>query len=253
MAWGSNKITSWSFSRLGTYEQCPFKLKCSAILRIKEPEAAPDSPMGRGNIIHKKAEEYVKGAGRAVPKELAKFKDEIKGLRDIYKKQGNQDPNRPFHERGIIVEETIALRSNWTLTTWNDWNGCWLRIKTDVSTLIDGEAQITDYKTGKYSNYNLAQYEDQLDLYKLGGLVAYAPVGPSLKVTARLLYLDHGVTHPPVEAVDVARPKDLPGLKKKWEKRVKAMLNDTTFAPKPNKFCYSCHYRKSNGGPCKFD
>ena len=49
---------------------------------------------------------------------------------------------------------------------------------------------------------------------------------------------------------------DMPKLKLEWNKRVKPMMLDKKFAPKPNQFCYSCHFRASNkdngGGQCKF-
>jgi len=52
---------------------------------------------------------------------------------------------------------------------------------------------------------------------------------------------------------------DLPRLKKEWVARTKAMLNDKKFAPKPNRFCGFCHFRKDNvaqaitgGGRCQY-
>jgi hypothetical protein len=37
-----------------------------------------------------------------------------------------------------------------------------------------------------------------------------------------------------------------------WEDKTRPMLNDTIFAPKPGNACRWCHWKKSNGGPCKF-
>ena len=42
-------------------------------------------------------------------------------------------------------------------------------------------------------------------------------------------------------------------LRKKWEKKTKKMLSDTTFAPTPSAdACHWCHFKKAKGGPCKF-
>ena len=32
-----DQIKQWSYSRYSTYAQCPFRLKCKAILKLKEP------------------------------------------------------------------------------------------------------------------------------------------------------------------------------------------------------------------------
>jgi CRISPR/Cas system-associated exonuclease Cas4 (RecB family) len=116
---------------------------------------------------------------------------------------------------------------------------------------------VTDWKTGKFRPESQEEYLEQLDLYGLGALLIYAG-RPGLVVRPRLVYTDLGRIYPNCvdEPVVEYRPEDLPKLKKTWEKRVKPMLADKTFAPKPNKYCYSCHYRASNkangGGQCKF-
>ncbi len=71
-------------------------------------------------------------------------------------------------------------------------------------------------------------------------------------MTTRLLYVDQGFQHPAPVDVPVYEAKDLKPLQKAWEKRVKPMLNDKTFAPRANRWCFSCTFRKDAGGPCKF-
>jgi hypothetical protein len=246
MAWAKpTTITSWSFSRYKAYDQCPFKLKMSALEKIKEPQSAP---MKRGDDIHKLADAFIKGEIKKLPAELSLFQNFFKKMKALYKK-------RP----GLIaIEETWAFRRDWTRTTWNDWAGCWLRVKLDCAYFSDNMTlSVVDHKTGKFSpEYNLEDYMLQLDLYAAAGLIIYADKGPNLRIIPRLHFLDHEIIYPEPGNEKVYTPADLPRLKKEWEKRVRPMLNDKTFAPKPNRFCYSCFFRSGNkaagGGQCKF-
>jgi hypothetical protein len=247
MAWAKpTTITSWSFSRWKMYSDCPLKLKLSAIDKIKEP---PSPAMTRGNDIHKLAEDYIKGKLKKLPDELTLFPKFFKLARDRFKKSPTL----------ISVEDTWSFRKDWTITRWDDWIGCWLRVKVDVC-LIDTETvSIIDHKTGKYSpQYNLEDYMLQMDLYALSALVYYAGLGAGLKVLPRLHFLDHEIVFPEPGSKDIRvyTPTDLPRLKKEWESRAKPMLADKQFSPKPNRWCPNCFFRASNkaggGGQCKF-
>ena len=227
-------ITAWSFSRYSTYAQCPRKARYLYIDKLKEPGSPA---MERGNEIHKLAERYIKGQVARLPPVLALFRASFSALRKAFKDD----------RTSIAVEETWAFRRDWTRTTWDDWNGCWLRVKLDVAHVIEGNVVIIDHKTGKFSpSYNLQQYMEQLDLYALASLIVY----PSHSVTPFLRFLDHEIVYPEEPITYV--PADLPRLKKEWERRTKPMLRDRTFAPKPNSLCRFCHFRKDNGGPCVY-
>lgn len=243
MPWSKpTSFTAWSFSRLSAYRQCPLKAKLSNLDKIAEPKSPA---MERGTAIHKLAEDYISGVGRTVPKELKVFASELKLLRARRKSEA------------VFVEEMWVFRRDWTETRWDDWDGAWLRVKVDVCDLSDPFVTMTDWKTGKYSpQWNLDDYVEQMDLYATAGLVKYAFIGPGLKITPLLRFTDAGVTHPPAGQEKVYTPNMLPALKKKWEAAAKPLLSDREFAPKPNKFCYSCHYRKDNaangGGQCQY-
>lgn len=250
MAWTkATQITSWSFSRWDSYEGCPFKAKLKFIDKIQEP-TDPNGPMARGDAIHKLADAYIKGELKRIPPEISKgqFGDFFRAMRDVFKKQ----------RKMITIEETWALRKDWSVTKWNDWNGCWLRVKLDLCWIQGHTASVVDHKTGRYApDYNLEKYLLQLDLYGTAALIIYAHLGPDLKVIPRLHFLDQDVIYPPEgEETKVYTPADLPRLKKEWEARTRPMLKDTRFAPKANWYCSSCFYRKDNkangGGQCKF-
>lgn len=236
----SRKITSWSISRLNEYEKCPLSAKLKFIDKMK----TPGSPaMDRGSRIHDEAKAYIMGIGRVVPKDLKLATDLLKRLRAKFK----ADP------ASMEVEETWAFRKDWSGTVYNDWDGCWLRVKLDVAERDGDEISVWDWKSGKFSTYKNEEYNDQLRLYGLGALLRYTKnVGPGLKIHPRLVYTDEGVTWPKNEAVEEFVPKDVKPLQKDWERRVKPMFNDTKFAPKPNRLCGYCHFRKENGGPCQF-
>lgn len=234
-------ITAWSYSRYSTYKQCPLKLRLSAIDKIKEPK---NPAMERGAAIHDQAEAYIKGKTAKLAPELKLFKAEFAMLRKQYKKSIN----------GMVVEDNWSFTKNWTETQWNDWVGCWVRIKLDCAHHLDEDTMIvTDWKTGKFREEMNEDYVEQLELYALAALLLH----PHLKaVKPRLGYTDQGTWYPQPGQEAVFTPADIPRLKKLWEKRVKAMMNDKIFAPKPNRFCSWCHYRKSNaangGGQCKY-
>lgn len=236
------QITSWSFSRYSTYKQCPLKLKLSAIDRIREPG---NEAMQRGDAIHKLAEKYIKGEGRALPPELKLFGDEIKKLRAQYKKKKIS---------GMVVEDNWSFTKDWDETQWDDWIHCWLRIKLDCAHHEDDETLIiTDWKTGKFRAEMNEEYVEQLELYALAALLLHEHIQ---QVKPRLAYLDLGITYPEADKPLVFTRADIPRLKKLWEKRTKAMLSDQQFAPRPNDKCRWCFYRASNkaagGGQCKY-
>jgi RecB family exonuclease len=247
MSWTKpTKLTSWSYSRYGTYKQCPLKAKLSYIDKIPIQKNAA---MIRGDAIHKMAEKFLKGEISRIPKELSLFTEDFKSLKALMKK----------HPERIEVEDTWAFRADWSETFWNDWSGCWVRIKTDVSNLIEQDKLpvviVTDYKTGKYRPDNQEDYLEQLDLYALGALLKWRHLIPEgLTVKPRLVYLDAGIVYPIIGTSEakVYQGADLKSLQKSWEKRVKPMLNDTTFAPKPSHLCGWCDYSASKGGPCKY-
>ena len=237
----AKKITAWSFSRYLDYKQCPFKAKCKHIDKIKEP---PNPAMARGSAIHDMSEKYIKGVGRTVPKELKLFSELFKMLRKRYKTKLNS----------MVVEDMWAFTKSWDQTQWNNWAECFVRIKVDTAWFIDDVTMIVnDWKTGKYREDQNELYVEQLELYALAVLILYEHVE---KVVPQLTYLDVGFVYPPIgQAIEFTR-KDIPKLKKLWAKRIKPMLNDTIFAPTPNRFCNWCYFKAANkdngGGQCKF-
>jgi RecB family exonuclease len=225
------QITAWSFSRYSDYKKCPALAKYKHIDKLKEPGSAA---MDRGTAIHKLAEDYTLGKIKALPPELLSFKPEFAAVKKLKSK---------------MVEEQWAYKADWSPAAWNDWSGAWLRVKMDLAFIRDDNTLVViDHKTGKFRPEQHEAYVEQLELYAAAGFVQCPDV---LAVEPRLWYIDEGLDWPP-EDTKPYLAKDAKKLRTTWEKRVKPMLNDTTFAPKPGDACRWCHFRRSNGGPCKF-
>ncbi len=231
---------SWSSTRYQDWLQCPLKAKLKHLDKIKEP---PNEAMERGSVIHSQAEKYIKGELARMPDALLHFKAEFDELKKLYKRK----------VPAMVVEDNWAFTAAWTQTEWDNWAECWVRIKLDCAHHVEGDIlMVSDWKTGKYRKQDDDKYKEQLQLYALAAMLMM----PHLKaVRVRLVYLDAHVIHPPEGYIEYDQT-DIPILKKLWEKRVKPMLADRTFAPRPNALCGWCHYRKSNvengGGQCKF-
>lgn len=249
------QFTSWSFSRYNDYKKCPFFAKCKHLDKIKEP---PNTAMERGARIGKLGEDYIKGTISRLPAELKLFESDFKAMRKQYatakKNMAKLGAGVPVD---MCVEDNWAFTREWTETQWDDWVGCWVRIKLDVGRFIaDDLYELTDWKTGKFRPEKNAEYMEQIELYSLAVLLTYYD-RPNLRVRARLGYLDSGDIYPrPGEEVEYAQA-DVKKLKKLWEQRTKKMFADKVFRPTPGNQCRWCFYGqsgKAKGGPgkCKF-
>lgn len=236
------QATSWSFSRYSDYKNCPLKFKLKHLDKISEP---PNDAMARGAAIHTLAEKFIKGELRALPPELKLFADIFKKFKAQFKKKIS----------GMVVEDNWSFTRTWTETQWNNWAECWVRIKLDCAHHESDEVLIiTDWKTGKFRVEMNEDYVEQLELYALAALLLHPHIE---QVKPRLAYTDQGMMYPEPGQELVFTRADLPKLKKLWEKRTKAMMNDKLFAPRPNDKCKWCWYgqsKKATGGPglCKY-
>lgn len=237
----SNGVKSWSYSRYRDYAQCPFKFKCKHVDGMKEPGS---QAMERGSVIDKMAEDYVRGGIKNMPVELAQFRKQFLAVRSLFQRKGSPT---------VFLQESWCFTREWVAAKWNDWDTVWLRVKMDLCGIDKGANVLVpvDHKTGKYRENELGSYLDQLEIYSMAGMLQFPEVAGA---SPRLWFLDAGVEHPqdsPVGEIYYSRGQ-LPELQRKWEKKVVPLFTDTTFRPTPNDKCRFCHFRKENGGPCKF-
>ena len=222
----SNGIKTWSYSRYGTYTQCPLKAKLKFIDKLSEPGS---DAMDRGTAIHLLAETFVTAPGR-VPKlaaELAFFGDEFRLAR------------RTPH----FVEQEWGFTREWKPCTWDDPD-VWLKAKADLGFEPYKDhpdlLRLVDHKTGKRRD----EHSNQLSLYALCAFLLFDKINV---VETEVWYLDQG--KPVLKSL--YNRSEVPMLKALWEQNVKSMFNDTFFAPRPSYLCRWCHFRKDNGGPCR--
>ena len=230
------EITAWSFSRYRDHRTCPAFASYKYRHGISEPGS---DAMQRGTMIHTLAENYVKGKIKVLPKELKNFEEEFGVL-----KTGK-----------ALAEGEWAFDRNWNPTSWFG-KDAWVRIKIDCTFLgKDNILDVIDYKTGKNSPYKKPEYEEQLDLYGIGGLENF----PSAASVRPLLYfIDAGEIEP--VPPKLFTKKDAPKMKKAWDKKVIPLFKETKWRPKPGKQCSWCYFRKNNpaypggnGGPCEME
>lgn len=227
----AKEITAWSYSRLADYEQCPLKYEARNILKLDEPKG---DAMFRGITIHNEAAKFLAGETEKFPLSCAAFRDEFYELRDHHP----------------IVEQKWAFTNRWKPTGYFAKN-TYLRATLDAAVVYtDRTADVIDHKTGKLwidrktNVLDLGPYEDQMGLFAAATIIMH----PELThVTSRLWYLDADeeviLEFPKAKAFDILN--DL-------NERAQIMMNAKRFPPRPNPFCNWCHFRKSNGGHCKF-
>ena len=219
------RITSWSYSRLKTWEQCAQLAKFKYIDKLPEP----GSPhLDRGNAVHKQLEDYVQGFGE-LPAELrSRHGKELKAMRACFAK-------------GIAhVEEQWCFTKDWKSTGWFDADA-WCRVKMDYcrdgGKVVDG----VDYKTGKYRP---GEYAGQLLQYCAAMLLMFPQAE---EANCKLMFFD--VDAPPTQLK--LKRAYLQQTLNKLNEKVEPMLADTRFAPTPGPLCKWCAFSKTKGGPCK--
>jgi hypothetical protein len=114
------------------------------------------------------------------------------------------------------------------------------RVKLDAFGINRGVGHAVDFKTGKERD----RHHLQLELYGLAGLLRYADL---TVVEAELWYLDTGNV-----VAQTFKRDEVVGLRARWEKRTRKMLQDRRFAPTPGPACRWCSFSARRGGPCEF-
>jgi CRISPR/Cas system-associated exonuclease Cas4 (RecB family) len=212
---------NFSHSSISTYESCPHKYKLTRIDRLQEPTGPAAE---RGKRIHKEFEEAFGGLP-LVTAELEPWLDFIEDIKSFYDV--------------VLPEHDVGVRHDWSPCGFKD-SDVWLRGQIDLLAIKGDKARIIDWKTGKQRDY-----EEQLRLYATLVFALYPEVNT---IELELAFID---LQKPVTCATVTR--DHFGLLKAWmSNRMLKIENDKIFAPKPNANCKYCHFRKDNGGPCKW-
>lgn len=213
-------LTTWSYSRYSTYDQCPKKAKYLYIDKFVEPSSPA---LENGTRVHKELEEFLIHEDFPLPDCGTKLKEALSYLKT----------------KGPITEEMWGFNDEFVLV--GPWDkSVWLRAKLDAHYVLNKTLFIIDFKTGKERPKNM----EQLELYAICGFARYAEVN---EVATELWYTDTGT----IQEHFFSRAQ-LPGLILKWKARIKAYFTDESFLPKPSPLCGWCSFSKAKKGPCQY-
>jgi CRISPR/Cas system-associated exonuclease Cas4 (RecB family) len=212
---------TYSYSAIKTYEQCPLKYKLGRIDKIPEPsgEAA-----NRGKQLHSEIETVLKGGLNLLSKEIQYLSDKL----DDWIKVKAQS------------EMEFAVTDKWEPVPFDDKSAMFRGI---IDLFIKDEptkATVLDFKSGKHRDYT-----DQVSVYST---IILSTMPEIEEVQNVIEFIDLAKT----DKYKTLTRKELPVLQIQLKNRISTIEKDKVFAPNPSMLCKWCHYRKSNGGPCKW-
>lgn len=227
-------ISAWSYSRLVTFEQCPYRAKLAFIDKIPEPErplppGKTEHANDRGTRIHTAAERFVRGEQDLAP-ELVKFAQEFTDLRAAY------------------LKGTVSLEGDWGHDrAWQPvaWMSpeVWCRVKLDAFVRAnESTGIIVDYKTGKKSG-NEVKHAEQGQLYSVSAFHRE----PELEI----LHVEFWYTDQDDMTKKTYTREDATRFEVRFTDRGRRLTEATDFPPRPNKFtCKWCPYSPKGSGHC---
>lgn len=218
-------INSWSYSRIATFQKCPYRL----FLQVVEKTPSEQSPqMLRGTEIHELAERFVRSEIDTNPEQLQRFEEDFKSLKELYS------------DGRVAVEEDWGFTENWEETGWFD-NNCWARIKLDACVDLGERVRVIDYKTGKKYG-NEATHLKQGQLYAGVASIKY-PEAEFFDV--EFWYLDKGGM---LEKTFTREEAEF--FLDKYTDMGFEITTATEFDPNPSN--YNCKWCPYNQGVCKY-
>lgn len=219
-------IKNWSFSLLKRFEKCPHEVYLDRIERQPKPAPKEDSPLIRGEVVHKAAEDYITNGGPLI-KELKKIEERLNKCREAYE------------EGRVEVEQNWFFDKDWATTSWEN-RVCHIKADYIEHELSMTSAHLIDWKTGK-SWGNEVSHTQQAQLYAIGTFMRYTDL---LTVRATFVYTDEGK-----EKSHVYTRTMLSALLEGYERRAERLLKATAFPYKASRSnCKFCPYSPNNGG-----
>jgi len=219
-----------SYSKLSVYETCPFKFKQKYIEKIKVDQDR--TALDRGIDIHEKAEKYVSGELRKMPKELMNYKTEFQTIKKLK----------------ATKEMDLSYTQDYEPCKWNDWGSVWVINKPDslvIPKVKKGSPilniDVIDYKTGKV-------YDSHRDQSDMGAIACFIHYPDCEVIVSEFWYLDYPEIDPGYWEYD--RDRHFEGLKHNFLKRHNKMSKDKKFRKVTGFWCRWCEYNAKKGGQC---
>jgi CRISPR/Cas system-associated exonuclease Cas4 (RecB family) len=212
---------SYSYSAIKLYEQCPLKYKLTRIDHLVEPSG---DAANRGKTIHAEIEAILKGG-------LNLLSDDIKHLEE---KLSN------WIKVNGQSELPVGINDKWEPVAFDADDVMFRGIIDLFIKEQDGRATVLDFKTGKHRDYS-----DQVTVYSTV-ILSTMPDVDTVENVIEFIDLAKTDRYKPVTR------SDLPKLQLQLKGRITTIEKDKIYAPNPSVLCKWCHFRKSNGGPCKW-
>lgn len=212
---------SYSYSAIKLYEQCPLKYKLTRIDHLVEPSG---DAANRGKTIHAEIEAILKGG-------LNLLSDDIKHLEE---KLSN------WIKVNGQSELPVGINDKWEPVDFNAEDVMFRGIIDLFIKEESGRATVLDFKTGKHRDYS-----DQVSVYSTV-ILSTMPDVDTVENVIEFIDLAKTDKYKPITR------SDLPRLQLQLKSRITAIEKDKIYAPNPSVLCKWCHFRKSNGGPCKW-
>lgn len=225
-------VRDWSFSTLTSFEECPYRVYLAKVEKSPRPPVDENSPLERGNRVHKAAELYMQGAVELAP-ELEDFKDILDALK------------RHYAAGKVSIEEDWAHNLLLEPVAWRS-RDAWLRLKCDVVYHKSKKhVVIVDWKTGRMFG-NEVKHAQQGQLY---AAIAAERYPDAEKITVEFHYVDQD----DITAVDYTR-RHCSVFLAKFVERATRMTTCNNFPPKPSSSaCRWCDFGTNKGtGRCEY-
>lgn len=209
-----------SYSAIKTYDQCPAKYKFGRIDGLKEPSGPAAD---RGKLIHAEIEAVLKGELELVCEELVYLLPQMDRWR----------------EQNARSEMEFAVDDMWNPVEFNDPSAIFRGV-IDLYIEQGNRAIVLDFKTGKERDY--------LDQVRVYATVILATKPHIHEVLPVIEFIDSQKT----QEYSVIYGRDIEYLKSDIRGRINIISHDKFFTANPSGLCKFCHFRKDNGGPCKW-
>jgi len=231
------KYAPYSYSKIGTFQQCPLKYKFQYIDKVPVDQA-PSPAIERGLAAHKFAEDYFTSGILQI---TGQFPDSfVDWLTSI-------DPVHTLAEFKLGVTEALDA------VEYDD-PSAFIRGIADVIVIQGDRLTIYDLKTGSVTKNRkevwpdtLKKHRTQCGLYaEMVSLALHELFDMDQPVESAPYYMDLLGPQPEPVPVDESLP-----ILNRIKKNCLAVEQCVSFPARPNRFCGWCPYSKSNGGPCK--
>ena len=212
---------AYSYSAVKLYEQCPARYKFSRIDKLQEPSGEAAT---RGTMMHSEIESIIKGGLL-----MTAHRELIYLLPQLVR----------WKDENAFSELKFSIDADWNVVEYSS-PPAWFRGVIDLY-IEDGDvATVLDFKTGKERDYS-----DQVTVY---AAVILATMPHINRVNLAIEFID---SQKNVQYARITRD-EFETHKSAITDRINTINKDNIFAANPSGLCKFCHFRKSNGGPCKW-